>query len=325
MNSSKRINYSIRVAKNIERKMIKDMLLKIGFFFPMKNYTYIGFGSKYFSDFLLFHKHLHLNKMVSIEGDIGNKKKYEFNKPLKCIELIFGMSHEILPDLQISSNFIAWLDYDGLLNQSCLNDIATMVSKSDSGSVFIVSYNSRPLKSAELEKNFPDISAKDRPIAALQNQLGENFIPHDIDTRGLSDWDKYSKLLRQVVINCIESRLILLNQGVSDKLLCKQIINFNYQDGVEMSTIGFVFIRENEIEKLKICDFSQFDFFRENENIYHIDIPNLTAKEIKALTECMPEDTKINIKFNGIIPATDISKFEKIYKYLPNFSDAEAI
>lgn len=301
------------------------MLLKIGFFFPMKNYTYVGFGSKYFSDFLLFHKHLHINNMISIEGDIGNSKKYDFNKPLKCINLIFGMSHDILPDLSIDSKFITWLDYDGLLNQNCLNDIATMVSKSDSGSVLLVSYNSRPLKEAELEKNFPKVSVKNRPITTLKNQLGENFIPHDVDTRGLSNWEKYSKLLRQIVINCIDSRLALLNQGASNKLLCKQIINFNYQDGVEMSTIGFVFIKDNELSQLELCDFSQFDFFREDENIYHIDVPNLTVKEIKALTEYMPGDKKIVKNFCGIVAPTDISKFEKLYKYLPNFSDTEVI
>ena len=82
MNSSRKINYSTRVAKNIERKMIRDLLTRYSSSFPMDEYTYIGFGAKYFTDFLMVHKYLHIDKLISIEGDVGNKLKYDFNKPL---------------------------------------------------------------------------------------------------------------------------------------------------------------------------------------------------------------------------------------------------
>ncbi|WP_111977312.1 O-methyltransferase [Algibacillus agarilyticus] len=327
MNSSKKINYSTRVAKNIERKMLRDLLIRFSAGFPTNDYTYVGFGSKYFTDFLMVHKYLHIDKLISIEGDIGNKPKYDFNKPLNCIDMKYGMSTNILPEIELDKNrSIVWLDYDGLLEEYCLGDIVTLSGELESGSVLFVSYNSRPPKPAELEIEFPEIGTQiGRLNAYIKKVHGESYIPHDLELRGLSKWENYSSLLRMLIVNCIEKRLEVKNRGLAEKVKLKQLVNFNYQDGCEMSTVGFTFYTTlEEAEKLEQSNLKSFDFYRDNEVPYIIEVPNLTLKEVKALLEIMPKGRKGRKKeLEKIIPPSDIEQFSKIYKYLPIFTDSE--
>ncbi|HGB1823876.1 TPA: O-methyltransferase, partial [Salmonella enterica subsp. enterica serovar Bahrenfeld] len=71
-NTGRKIDYRIRPAKNIERKMIRDVLLRLSPFGIFSDYQYIGFGSKYFTDFIIMHKYLGIDDMISIEGDVNN-------------------------------------------------------------------------------------------------------------------------------------------------------------------------------------------------------------------------------------------------------------
>ncbi len=65
--SYRKINYRVRPAKSIQRKMLCDALLRLSFFEPVENYRYVGFGSTTFTDFILFHKILGIKDMISIE------------------------------------------------------------------------------------------------------------------------------------------------------------------------------------------------------------------------------------------------------------------
>ena len=111
-NSGRKINYAVRPAKNIERKMMRDLFTRLRTFGRLEDYRYIGFGSKYFSDFILFHKSLNILEMISIESDIHNQARYEFNKPFSDIKMEWGRSTERLPEIVINKKkSIYWLDY----------------------------------------------------------------------------------------------------------------------------------------------------------------------------------------------------------------------
>src|SRR5690242_16417832 len=98
--SSARINYSLRPAKHIERRMIAESLRHVAPFAHIEAYRYMGFGGLYFSDFALFHRMLNVRDMVSVEIDTNSKERYEFNKPYDCISLEFGKSSQVLPRLK---------------------------------------------------------------------------------------------------------------------------------------------------------------------------------------------------------------------------------
>src|SRR5690349_11519838 len=116
MGSYEHINYSLRPAKHVERKMLVESFRKLSEFDAIRNYRYIGFGSIYFSDFHLLHKSLGITNMLSIEKDEHNQSRFEFNSPFDCVDIKFGMSDAILPTLEWENiPTIIWLDYDGKL------------------------------------------------------------------------------------------------------------------------------------------------------------------------------------------------------------------
>ena len=58
--SYEKINYSLRPAKCIERKMLCETFRRLSIFGKVETYSYIGFRCTFFSDFALFHKSLNI-------------------------------------------------------------------------------------------------------------------------------------------------------------------------------------------------------------------------------------------------------------------------
>src|SRR5947208_3271845 len=91
----RRINYALRPAKSIERKMLTEAFGCLASFGRVSAYRYVGFGSPFFSDFILFHRTLGINNMISIEQDVDHRERFAFNRPFSCIQLEYGSSNEI--------------------------------------------------------------------------------------------------------------------------------------------------------------------------------------------------------------------------------------
>jgi len=141
MSSDTKINFSLRPAKSIERKMLLEIFREVCPPKKVDEFQYIGFGSSFFTDFKLLHRSLNLSKMINIEINetSNNQKRIKFNKPYKCIELKFGSSNTVLPKLNWSKKSIVWLDYDKALQSYMLEDIETCCHNFKSGSILIIS------------------------------------------------------------------------------------------------------------------------------------------------------------------------------------------
>ncbi len=324
------INYSIRPAKTVERKIIRDIFSKLSSFNPLTNYKYIGFGSKYFSDFKLFHKDLHINDMVSIESD-DNTEKYKFNKPFECIDLCFGYSTEVLVDLIYGKPYICWLDYDYAIKQSVIDDIDILLENlgSESGSVVCLSLNVRPHRYKSLKEELKDDTGSHQELLKrkLETLVERHFVPSSIPSQGLNKATTITEIIRQILVNKITNKLNLINAALAeqDQWEFKQIFNFLYSDGAEMATWGWVFYKNSDNLKYNTCDFSSSEFYSSNEKICEIKIPNFTIKEINKLLECMPLKIPIDRERLpiDIYLEHDILEFAKIYKYYPSFVNAD--
>ena len=62
-----KIDYRLRPAKAVERRMMAEAFLRLRPFGSVESYRYIGMGSVYFSDFLLFHGLCGFDPMSSLE------------------------------------------------------------------------------------------------------------------------------------------------------------------------------------------------------------------------------------------------------------------
>lgn len=185
--SYERINYALRPAKCVERKMMCDTFRRLAPFARVESYRYVGFGSVYFSDFILFHRALGMSEMISIEKDEDNQDRFEFNKPFRCVQLEFGESNDVLPKLAWDARSIVWLDYDGTLTGTVLKDVALLATNMVSGSVLALSYNvepyeppreakskeSKPVKKAETRRRLSrdEYEARVRLLATLKERV----------------------------------------------------------------------------------------------------------------------------------------------------------
>lgn len=326
------INYAVRPAKTVERKIIKDVLSNLNAFFPMSEYRYIGFGSKYFSDFKLFHKELHIEDMVSIEGDEANKEKYIFNNPFDCIELIFGKSTDVLINLNYDKPFICWLDYDYALDQSVVDDLDILLENlpDNSGTFISISLNVRPYRHNALKEEFKSSETHSTLLREkLKKTVEHKFVPSDIPKKGLNKADVHAELIRKILTNKIANKIKLINSALdeSSKWEATQVFNFLYKDGADMATWGWVFYRNKDKTRFEKSGLSESEFFSSNEQLYTITIPNFTIKEINQLLEKMPLKAGKPIDRltlpESVYSESDIANFSKIYKYFPSFVNAE--
>lgn len=310
--SYRAVNYVLRPSKCVERKMLGEALRRLSSFCSLEKYWYIGFGSTYFSDFYLFHKMLNITKMDSIEKDTGNKKRFEFNRPYRCIKLHFGDSNSVLPALDWnSSRAIVWLDYDGGLTEEVLVDIKTVFSSAISGSAIMISVNADPSEPPSERRN------------TLVNKLGRSRVSETISKSHFAKWGT-AKIYRNIIQNEIQETLSDRSGGCSEEeeLTYQQIFNFRYEDRAKMLTVGGILYKKSEEESFKGCNFEQLEFIKKSTESYLIRVPNLTYRELRHLDRYFPITGISSTTLPGV-PQKDIEDYSKIYRYFPMFAETE--
>jgi hypothetical protein len=327
-NSDRRINYSVRPAKSIERKLIRDLLLCLYPFGGIERYRYVGFGSKFFTDFALFHRAFGISDMVSIESDTSSKAKYEFNKPYRFIQMKFGLSTDVLPTLSFDKKTVFWLDYDSSFNSIVLADLAVILERAVSGTVLLSSFNSKPFTMANLKERYSSEGNADLYRQAIAELVGEESIPVPFVAAGLGKWKTYVELLRSIYFNEVSSVLMSKNSGLpeGDRWCFEQIIYMNYKDGVEMTTFGGVVFQEKERSIYESCDFKGREVCRFDGDPLEIKVPSFTIKEMQYLMGKMPVvDIEAMEIDHRVFPRKDVEDFSEFYRHFPAFSEVENI
>lgn len=332
--SYENINYSLRPGKAIERKMLIELMQRLSAFGKIEEYQYVGFGSTYFTDFTLIHRALGINKMISIEKDVQNELRFRFNVPFSCVKMEFLESNDILPNIDWDTcPSILWLDFDSKLNSNMFQDIRTFLANAISGSLLLLTVNAHPFDSYGI----PTEKLKDYRLKMLADNIGDDKVPSDLNGSELS-LNGTAKVYREIINDEIQSILRTRNNGKEDnnplKLFYDQLINFVYQDGSMMLTLGGIIYSKEDEEKFNSANFKDLDFYRNNENIFKINVPNLTYREIYKLDSLLPsklnfdtgeildseDETLTNI--SDIIPLRDVKKYYNIYRYFPTFKES---
>lgn len=337
MSSYRKINYSIRPAKNIERKMLSEAFRRLVFLDKLENYRYIGFGSTYFTDFELFHRDLNVKDMLSIEAEAGKKARFIFNRPFSCVDVKFDFSYNVLPTLEYTKKDIIWLDYDGVLNKSVFNDIDTVVSNVQAGSIFLISVNVETprVNLCQNEKDNPIIRKNKIKLVLEELNIilgGKLNIKNELlplnQNSILKKWN-FAKKCREFISNQIEESLQSREIREKQGLQYQQLFNFHYSDDAKMLTVGGIIFDSSLKDSVLKCNFSELLCYKNDQESFLIDPPNLTYREIKYLNKYMslqdvsriPKDSSGN-KIDTIVPIGDIEKFQKIYRYFPTFSES---
>jgi hypothetical protein len=301
-----KVHYELRPAKQVERRMLIDafqLLAQSGF--SIRDYQYTGMGSIYFVDFSLMHRLLGINRMLSVEISPNVRKRVEFNKPFARVDTKIAPIGDVIPTLSKELQHILWLDYDGVIQKSHLQDISLATTFLSVGSMLLVTVDVEPdcLKGPASWLEHFQTEGGDYFDSSLQKQ----------------DFGK-SKLARrniELIERAIQSGLT----GRSDVQFIP-IFNFLYRDGHEMLTVGGMIGTRSERRRIAGSGLADTDYYRETlkEDPCWIKVPKLTRKERQHLDAQMPcPEGWSPSEFE--LSAENVAAYQKIYRYCPSYAE----
>jgi hypothetical protein len=318
--SSEKIDYSLRPAKNVERKLIVQLLQEMTAqsLIRISDYPYIGFGSLWFVDFILFHKSLGIQRMISIEGKLPGRAR--FNAPFSCVEIIEGQTSQIFTEFPTwieGRPALIWLDYDGKFSANILADIRTVCRSAADQTIFFLSVNVNFPSEQSVSKEFKD-SPTDPRLAELKH-IARDFLS-DVDDFSA---ESYPQIIRTIIRNAFQSYLFDLGR---DQLTAIELPSFQYQDGAKMLTVGFVIGEESKWRE-GIKKVATALVWWKHPEMVDIQLPLLTPKEKSYLDAFMPvpdEDPAPRLKKASeatFLAIDDLESYRTYYRYYPIFGE----
>lgn len=272
-------NYQTRPSKYVERKIFIESLQHLrNAGYKISKYHYLGFGSIYYVDFILFNRFLSIKKMTCLEHDLNKPERMKFNKPFKFIQLHMEDIIDYLPQVKDNVRYIVWLDYESKLNNEVLSSIGSLVGTLMNGSILIVTVNAN----SDL---LTDVSSEEKAkkIESIRNRYETGLAPFSGEVKK-SDISKSG--LPLLFLRSIRSRIVDALRGRLDDDF-HQIFNYVYQDGQRMLTFGGII--DNREKKKEILEaLKDLKYINIGSNPKKISIPHLTAREKLLL------DQKIN-------------------------------
>lgn len=320
--SFRRIDYSIRPAKHAERRMLCDIFRRLTAFDPVEQYRYVGFGSVWFADFILFHRVLGIRHMLSIEQAVASKDRFEANKPFN-LDIDFRNSALVLQDMGYDQRQFVWLDYDDPLSPDMLRDVAIVAQRARSGTVLVVSVQChRAPEIAEADRE----RAHDESAATAEERFRTKFgdrVDPEIGREDLSGWS-FGKLSRGILISELEAALETRRLAdPANEVAMTKICDFEYEDGAKMTSVAVVFWSRDERARFEACGFDNLEFVENSDDPVYIPTPKLTPREFRQLESQLPLAGEARLN-TGYIPPAEANGFTRLYRYFPNFAVVES-
>lgn len=307
------VNYSLRPCKQVERRMILHTLQLLSeTMFPISEYTYIGFGSIFFYDFIMLHKLLGLNNLVSVENDTSIEKRVHYNRPFAGIDMVIDDYSAVIPNISRDKKYLIWLDYDNRLLAEHLQQIIDTSFHLSVGSILLITIDIEPPKKQDDQTK---VTGPADWMEYYKEQGGKLF------NRGWSVKDfNQSKLIDRN----FDLVYAAINEGLSprDEVDLSPLFYIHYADGHRMLTIGGMVTGNSEARKLTAVDFSHLPHICRDyrDGPYPIRVPVLTTKERLLLDSKMPcADDYVPDEFE--IRAEDIRAYREVYRYFPSYAE----
>ncbi len=275
----------------------------------VKRPLYVGFGSIWFTDFILAHKVLGIRDMVSIEKDRIGFRRAKFNKPYKTVSVRHGNSTDILEKLLETRSkkrpWVIWLDYDVSFGEGLREDCRMVIEKAPENTIFLITFNGNERKYGNL---------RNRPNRL--KGLFQDVTPHSL-TRAQCENARMQQTLADLTISFMKS--VAARPRLGGFVPAFRVL---YRDSAAMVTVGGVLPSENKREGL-------LDKVRNDWKCMPGEIvvaPHLTIKEAIALQSQLPrpEDSSLSralVKKMGFdLGNEQIKAFERYYREHPAFA-----
>jgi len=309
------VNYSLRPSKSVQRGLVFEGFRSISNAISLNNAVYIGFGSIWFTDFIMAHKILNIDDMVSIESNEIGFKRAQFNKAYRTITMMEGLSQDKLPELlaipgYLARPWIVWLDYDSALNEGVVQDFQWVLNNAPPNSVVLFTFS------------------------ATQNAYGDKPIQRPIRIKGLlgdvvpDDLSKDDCSKESLPATLAKLAMDFLKSEVADAARpggFVEAFRIPYLDSVGMVTVGGILPAVCAVPAARaVVSAGNWKCLIDDV----IQAPQMTLREVAALQAELPpllQITRAHIQTLGFdLQDEQIQSFQRYYKYLPSFAEIVA-
>ena len=314
MASFETINYSLRPSKNIQRQLVFDGVRQLQAQLDLDEMAYVGFGSIWFTDFVLAHKILGIDDMVSIENkDVGFTRAV-FNAPFATVRVLKGLSTDVLPDLYVDKllerrPWLVWLDFDYDFNESVRDDLSSLIEHAPANTILLTTFNG-------LESKYG--AANDRP-GRLRELFGDS-VPDELGKADCKD-DRLRENLADLALAYMKSTAADLARPGGFVPAFRLI----YQDGAPMVTVGGVLPPKGAVGAATSVVSSVAWPCRPDRPIV---APHLTLREAVSLQSTLPRPEPLSRtivrKLGFDLEDDQIAAFERYYRQYPAFAQIVA-
>jgi hypothetical protein len=304
------INYSLRPSKSIQRQLVFDGAKQIQGAASLAGIAYVGFGSIWFTDFMMAHKILRVVMSISIEANDIGFARARFNAPYASVKVVHGESNAVLPGLFQDGDLagrplMIWLDYDFALVESVVDDMRIVIEHAPENSLFLITFSA-------LEGKYG--KPNDR-VARLKALLG-SVVPDELSKDECKD-----DLLMGTLADLALARMSAIAADAARPGGFVSAFRLFYKDGTPMVTVGGMLPSPGVAQAIQELVASPGWPCRPADII---SAPHLTFKEAAALQSKLPAGQRLTrdvVQALGFdLEDRQIAAFEEHYLRYPAFA-----
>jgi len=301
MPSYTKVNYLLRLRKQIERRLIIESLQRLVPSKELAEYRYFGLGSIYYADYVLFHKHLNISRMTSVDNKAADRIRFEFNKPYGFIDFsLCDCGTYMRERLDWNEPLFMWLDYDLELAESMVLDVKFAASKAKPGDIIIITVEATPPTDLSIQAFATTFSA---------------YIPRKWQLPDIAE--DFTLALREILVECVRNGLA----NRTTQVAFVPFLSFSYRDTAPMYTLAGTFCAmgsESQVEgRLEGLSYVCF-----KPAVIDIQCPLLTPKEKACLDECICAGRFDDARNVTGINEDEASQYARYYKYYPLYFES---
>lgn len=308
------VNYSLRPSKSIQRQIVFHGIRTLLDTLNLQDPVYIGLGSIWFTDFVMAHKLLDIEDMISIESHPIGYRRALFNKPYATVSVRHGVSSAVLPHLYCDKSincrpWVIWLDYDYEISPDVVAEVKTVIENAPKDTVFLITFNGNE------EKYGPIVGRPD-----LLRDIYDDIVPDDLSMADCKEPNMQEHLatFTSTIMQSIAAEMARDGGFVSAFRLI-------YEDTTPMVTVGGFLPNEANRELVKTTlqspDWRCLVAKR-------IRAPHLSIREATALQSKLPAPqgiSRTDVQSLGFdLEHEQVEAFVKYYREYPSFAQIVA-
>jgi hypothetical protein len=308
------VNYSLRPSKSIQRQLVFEGIRQLQAQLDLEELVYVGFGSVWFTDFMMAHKLLSIRDLISIEANEIGYRRAVFNAPFATVSVRQGYSGDVLPQLFGDDElrrrpWLLWLDYDYELGEGIRNDLRAVVENAPANSILLATFNGMEMRYGQ---------APDRP-GRLRDILG-SVVPDDLPKKACKE-DRMQATLADLTLDFLVSSAAEMARP-GGFIPSFRII---YQDNAPMVTVGGVLPMKGAA---RIASDVASEPRWPGRPAEPIRAPHLTMREAAVLQSQLPCDPPLDraqIQALGFdLDERELNAYQTYYRQYPAFAQIVA-